>query len=103
MDELGFVPFAPTVAELLFEFFAEEYVRRALAITTSLPFVEWTSVFGNETLTGALLDRLTHRCHILEFRTESFRSKQSLQRRALFRLHPLVRPACAVCPPQSTQ
>jgi len=82
LDELGFVPFAPTGAELLFEFFAEAYERRALAITTNLPFAEWTSVFGNERLTGALLDRLTHRCHILEFRSESFRLKQSLQRQA---------------------
>src|SRR3990172_6834976 len=82
VDELGFVPFAPTGAELLFEFFAGAYERRAMAITTNLPFADWTSVFGNERLTGALLDRLTHRCHILEFRTESFRLKQSLQRQA---------------------
>ena len=45
---------------------------------TNLPFADWTSVFGNERLTAALLDRLTHRCHILEFRTGSFRLRQSL-------------------------
>ncbi len=82
VDELGFVPFAATGAELLFEFFAAAYERRAVAITTNLPFAEWTSVFGNERLTAALLDRLTHRCQILEFRTESFRLRQSLERRA---------------------
>ncbi len=79
VDELGFVPFTTTGAELLFEFFSEAYERRAVAITTNLPFAEWTSVFGNERLTAALLDRLTHRCHILEFRTGSFRLRQSLQ------------------------
>jgi DNA replication protein DnaC len=82
VDELGFVPFVPTGAELLFEFFAGAYERRAMAITTNLPFADWTSVFGNERLTAALLDRLTHRCQILEFRAESFRLKQSLQRQA---------------------
>lgn len=83
VDELGFVPFAASGAELLFEFFSEAYERRAVAITTNLPFAEWTTVFGNERLTAALLDRLTHRCHILEFRTDSFRLKQSLQRRGI--------------------
>ena len=82
VDELGFVPFSSTGAELLFEFFSQAYERQAVAVTTNLPFAEWTSVFGNERLTAALLDRLTHRCRILEFRAESFRLKQSLQRQA---------------------
>ena len=82
VDELGFVPFSATGAELLFEFFSAAYERQALAVTTNLPFADWTSVFGNDRLTAALLDRLTHRCHILEFRTGSFRLKQSLQRQA---------------------
>ncbi len=80
VDELGFVPFSSTGAELLFEFFSQAYERQSVAVTTNLPFAEWTSVFGNERLTAALLDRLTHRCRILEFRAESFRLKQSLQR-----------------------
>jgi DNA replication protein DnaC len=79
IDELGFVPFSPTGSELLFEFFSAAYERQSLAVTTNLPFAEWTSVFGNERLTAALLDRLTHRCHILEFRTGSFRLRQSLR------------------------
>jgi len=80
VDELGFVPFSTTGAELLFEFFAAAYEQRAVLLTTNLPFAEWTTLFGNERLTAALLDRLTHRCHILEFRADSFRLKQSLQR-----------------------
>jgi DNA replication protein DnaC len=80
VDELGFVPFSPTGSELLFEFFSAAYERQSLAVTTNLPFTEWTSVFGNERLTAALLDRLTHRCHILEFQTDSFRLRQSLRR-----------------------
>jgi len=79
VDELGFVPFSSTGSELLFEFFSSTYERQALALTTNLPFAEWTSVFGSERLTAALLDRLTHHCHILEFRTGSYRLKQSLQ------------------------
>jgi DNA replication protein DnaC len=78
VDELGFVPFSSTGAELLFEFFSAAYERQALAVTTNLPFADWTSVFCNDRLTAALLDRLTHRCHILEFRAESFRLRQSL-------------------------
>lgn len=82
VDELGFVPFSSTGSELLFEFFSQAYERQTVAVTTNLPFAEWTSVFGNERLTAALLDRLTHRCRILEFRADSFRLKQSLQRQA---------------------
>jgi DNA replication protein DnaC len=80
VDELGFVPFSPTGSELMFEFFSAAYERQALAVTSNLPFTEWTSVFGNERLTAALLDRLTHRCHILEFQADSFRLRQSLRR-----------------------
>jgi DNA replication protein DnaC len=83
VDELGFVPFSPTGSELLFEFFSAAYERQALAVTTNLPFTEWTSVFGNERLTAALLDRLTHRCHILDFQAGSFRLRQSLRRQTV--------------------
>jgi DNA replication protein DnaC len=91
VDELGFVPFSATGAELLFEFFSAAYERQALAVTTNLPFADWTSVFGNDRLTAALLDRLTHRCHILEFRTESFRLRQSLRQQT-----PRIAPAESV-------
>ncbi len=57
IDELGFVPPARTGAELLFELISQRYERRATIITSNLPFEEWTATFGDERLTGALLDR----------------------------------------------
>ena len=79
IDELGFVPLSKTGAELLFEVFSQRYERGSILVTTNLPFDEWTEVFGSERLTGALLDRLTHRVHILEMNGESYRLKQSRQ------------------------
>jgi DNA replication protein DnaC len=72
-DELGFVPLSQTGAELLFAVFSQRYERGSTLVTTNLPFDEWTSVFGSERLTGALLDRLTHHVHILEMNGESYR------------------------------
>ena len=77
IDELGFVPLPKTGAELLFEVFSQRYERGSILVTTNLPFDEWTEVFGSERLTGALLDRLTHRVHILEMNGESYRLRQS--------------------------
>jgi chromosomal replication initiation ATPase DnaA len=81
IDELGYVPLSPTGAELLFETFSQRYERSSIIVTSNLPFDEWTSVFGNERLTGALLDRLTHHVHILEFNGESYRLKSSKAKR----------------------
>jgi DNA replication protein DnaC len=81
VDELGYVPLSPTGAELLFEVFSQRYERGSTIVTSNLPFEEWTSVFGSERLTGALLDRLTHHVHILELNGESYRLKQSKSRR----------------------
>ncbi|HET6518917.1 MAG TPA: IS21-like element helper ATPase IstB [Geminicoccaceae bacterium] len=81
IDELGYVPLSPTGAELLFEVVSQRYERGAVIVTSNLPFDEWTSVFGAERLTGALLDRLTHRVHILELNGESYRLKASRTRR----------------------
>jgi DNA replication protein DnaC len=67
VDELGYVPLSPTGAELLFEVFSQRYERGSVIVTSNLPFDEWTSVFGSERLTGALLDRL-HHVHILEMK-----------------------------------
>lgn len=67
-------------AELLFEVFSQRYERGSTIVTSNLPFDEWTSVFGSERLTGALLDRLTHHVHILEMNGESFRLKHSRKR-----------------------
>jgi DNA replication protein DnaC len=81
IDELGYVPLSPTGAELLFEVFSQRYERGSVIVTSNLPFDEWTSVFGSERLTGALLDRLTHHVHILEMNGDSYRLRQSKHRR----------------------
>ena len=80
IDELGYVPLSQTGAELLFEVFSQRYERGSTIVTSNLPFEEWTSVFGSERLTGALLDRLTHHVHILEMNGESYRLNQSKRR-----------------------
>ncbi len=77
IDELGFVPLSKTGAELLFELISQRYERGATIVTSNLPFDEWTSVFGSERLTGALLDRLTHHVHILQLNGDSYRLNQS--------------------------
>jgi DNA replication protein DnaC len=81
LDEVGFVPFSKTGAELLFGVLTERYERGPVLVTTNLDFASWTEVFGDARLTGALLDRLTHRCHILEFQGDSYRFKESLHRK----------------------
>ena len=81
VDELGYVPLSQTGAELLFEVFSQRHEHGSTIVTSNLPFDEWTSVFGNQRLTGALLDRLTHHVHILELNGESYRLKQSKARR----------------------
>ncbi len=80
-DELGYVPFSKVGAELLFQFFSSRYERGSIIITSNLDFGEWTQVFGDEKLTAALLDRLTHRAHILLMNGESHRFRQSLEQR----------------------
>ncbi len=82
IDELGFVPLSKTGAELLFELISQRYERGATIITSNLPFDEWTATFGEERLTGALLDRLTHHVHILEMNGQSYRLAQSKARKA---------------------
>jgi len=79
LDELGFIPFSATGAQLMFQFCSTLHERVALIVTTNLKFADWTQIFGNEQLTAALLDRLTHHAHILEFIGESFRFRQRLQ------------------------
>ena len=70
LDELGYVPASKAGAELLFDVIATAYERNSVLVTTNLPFENWTEVLGNERLTGAALDRLTHRCHIIETKGE---------------------------------
>lgn len=81
LDELGYVPASKVGAELLFDIIGTAYERQSLIVTTNLPFENWTEVLGSERLTGAALDRLTHRCHILETTGESYRLKDAQRRR----------------------
>lgn len=79
-DELGYLTFSRTGAELLFQVFADRYERGSLLVTSNLAFSEWVQVFQGERMTAALLDRLTHHCHIFEMNGESYRFKQSVQK-----------------------
>ena len=80
LDELGYVPFSKPGAELLFQVLAERHEQKSTIITSNLAFPNWTDVFEDATLTAALLDRITHHCHILEFNWTSIRLQESQQK-----------------------
>ena len=82
VDELGYLPFSPDRAQLLFQFFGERYDRGSVLVTTNLEFARWTELLGDERMTAALLDRLTFRGHVLVVTGESYRLKASLRRQA---------------------
>jgi DNA replication protein DnaC len=80
LDELGYVPASKLGSELLFDVISAAYERTSIIVTTNLPFEQWTEVLGSQRLTGAVLDRLTHHCHILEATGESYRLKDARKR-----------------------
>ncbi len=82
LDELGYLPLSKTDAELLFQVLSERTEKRALVVTTNLPFSEWTQVFPDARLCRAVVDRLTHRCHIIDTGTKSIRLEEALRRSA---------------------
>lgn len=82
LDELGYIPFSKEGSELLFQVLAERHEKGPVIITTNLGFADWTQVFGEPTMTAALLDRLTHKAHIINCSWESYRLKQSLNQKA---------------------
>jgi DNA replication protein DnaC len=79
LDELGYVPLSKEGADLLFQVFAERHEKGSVIVTTNLGFADWTQIFGDANLTAALLDRLTHRAHILNCNWESYRLKDTLK------------------------
>lgn len=80
LDELGYVPASKLGSELLFDVISAAYERTSVVVTTNLPFEQWTEVLGSQRLTGAVLDRLTHHCHILEASGDSYRLKDARRR-----------------------
>ena len=78
LDELGYIPFSKEGSELLFQVLAERHEKGSILITTNLGFADWTQVLGDPVMTAALLDRVTHRAHIINCTWESYRLKQSL-------------------------
>jgi DNA replication protein DnaC len=78
-DELGFVSYSRGGVELLFRVFGDRYERASMLVTSNLPFGEWGQIFQGERMTGALLDRFTHRCHIFEMNGESYRFRESMK------------------------
>lgn len=79
IDELGYVPFSKEGAQLIFQILAERHERRPVMITTNMGFGDWTQIFGDPSMTAALLDRVTHKAHVINCTWESYRLKQTLK------------------------
>jgi DNA replication protein DnaC len=79
IDELGYVPFSTEGAQLIFQILAERHERKPVMITTNMGFGDWTQIFGDPSMTAALLDRITHKAHVINCRWESYRLKETLK------------------------
>jgi DNA replication protein DnaC len=84
IDELGYVPFSKEGAQLIFQILAERNERMPVIITTNMGFGDWTQIFGDANLTAALLDRITHRAHVINCTWESYRLKETLKHKKGF-------------------
>jgi DNA replication protein DnaC len=82
LDEFGYIPASKAGSELFFDIVSQAYERTSVIITTNLPFTQWTEVLGSQRLTGAVLGRLCHHCHILEASGESYRVQATRKRLA---------------------
>jgi DNA replication protein DnaC len=80
IDELGYVPFSKEGAQLIFQILAERHERKPVIITTNMGFGDWTQIFGDPSMTAALLDRVTHKAHVINCSWESYRLKETLKR-----------------------
>ena len=80
VDELGYVPFSTEGAQLIFQILAERHERKPVMITTNLGFGDWTQIFGDPSMTAALLDRITHKAHVINCSWESYRLKETLKK-----------------------
>ena len=81
IDEMGYVPFSKEGAELLFQVLAERHERKSVIVTTNKGFGEWTEIFGEPSLTAALLDRITHKAHVIDATWESFRFNETMKKK----------------------
>jgi DNA replication protein DnaC len=81
IDELGYVPFSKEGAELLFQVLADRHEMRSVIITTNMGFGDWTQIFGDPNLTAALLDRITHKAHVINCTWDSYRLKETLKKK----------------------
>ena len=79
IDELGYVPFSKEGAQLIFQILAERHERKPVMITTNMGFGDWTQIFGDPSMTAALLDRVTHKAHVINCTWESYRLKETLK------------------------
>ena len=81
IDELGYVPFSKEGAQLIFQILAERHERKPVMVTTNMGFGDWTQIFGDPSMTAAILDRITHKAHVINCNWESYRLKETLKER----------------------